>query len=154
MKKDLVTNRWIDLILDTKDKNFIKKYLVKRDIRKELRQITPSIEYMTIMAKALTHLSAYFLYPNNKDRSKIASLTYKDTIYIYLNPSEEVNVEIKIVYDQITLTVFNQNKKFMGVTWKEGSAQNIVQNRYEEELFIRVIDNLTTSFGDLIISYI
>lgn len=154
MKKDLVTNRWIDLILDTKNKNFIKKYLVKRSIRKELSQITPSIEYMSIMAKALTHLSAYFLYPNNKDRSKIASLTYKDTIYIYLNPSEEVNVEIKIVYDQITLTVFNQNKKFMGVTWKEGSAQNIVQNRYEEELFIRVIDNLTTSFGDLIISYI
>ena len=154
MKKDLVTNRWIDLILDTKNKNFIKKYMVKRAIRKELSQITPSIEYMTIMAKALTHLSAYFLYPNNKDHSKIASLTYKDTIYIYLNPSEEVNVEIKIVYDQITLTVFNQNKKFMGVTWKEGSAQNIVQNRYEEELFIRVIDNLTTSFGDLIISYI
>jgi hypothetical protein len=154
MKKDLVTNRWIDLILDTKNKNFIKKYLIKRSIRKELSQITPSIEYMTIMAKALTHLSAYFLYPNNKDRSKIASLTYKDTIYIYLNPSEEVNVEIKIVYDQITLTVFNQNKKFMGVTWKEGSAQKIVQNRYEEELFIRVIDNLTTSFGDLIISYI
>nr|DAE82532.1 MAG TPA: hypothetical protein [Caudoviricetes sp.] len=154
MKKDLVTNRWIDLILDTKNKNFITKCLIKRSIRKELSQITPSIEYMTIMAKALTHLSAYFLYPNNKDRSKIASLTYKDTIYIYLNPSEEVNVEIKIVYDQITLTVFNQNKKFMGVTWKEGSAQNIVQNRYEEELFIRVIDNLTTSFGDLIISYI
>lgn len=154
MKKDLVTNRWIDLILDTKNKNFIKKYLIKRSIRKELSQITPSIEYMTIMAKALTHLSAYFLYPNNKDRSKIASLTYKDTIYIYLNPSEEVNVEIKIVYDQITLTVFNQNKKFMGDTWKEGSAQKIVQNRYEEELFIRVIDNLTTSFGDLIISYI
>ena len=60
MKKDLVTNRWIDLILDTKNKNFIKKYIVKRAIRKELSQITPSIEYMTVMAKALTHLSAYF----------------------------------------------------------------------------------------------
>lgn len=154
MKKELVQNRWIDLILDSRKKNVIQKYYIKRKIRKELKQISPSIEYMICMAKALTNLSAYFLYPNSKDNSRIASLTYKDTTYIYLNPSKEINIEIKIIGDKVELTVFNQGKKFMGVSWKEGCAQKVVQNRYEEELFIRVIDNLTTSFGDLIISYI
>ena len=154
MKKELVQNRWIDLILDSRKKNVIQKYYIKRKIRKELKQISPSIEYMICMAKALTNLSAYFLYPNSKDNSRIASLTYKDTTYIYLNPSKEINIEIKIIGDKVELTVFNQGKKFMGVSWTEGYAQKVVQNRYEEELFIRVIDNLTTSFGDLIISYI
>ena len=150
----MISNKWTDLILDYKNKSNLQKFFVKREIKKELKSISPSVEYMTCMAKALTYLSAYFLYPNNKDTSKIASLTYKDIIYLYLDPSPEINIEIKINGDLISLTVFNQGKKFMGVSWNESSANSIVNNRYQEELFIRVIDILTTSFGDVIISYL
>lgn len=149
------TNRWLDFIHIHKHDNYVKKWLAKRELKKQFTNISPSISFMHSMANAIVGLSKFYLYSNDKDSDKIAANAFINVFEITLNPNKQSHIIIKCDSNKgkASLVYYNHGKKTNSYQWKEQSAESVIKSSYDEALFEIVTEFLCNSFVELIIRY-
>lgn len=151
-KKNLSSNRWVDLIDESKDMGWWRRHKLKQGIEKSLDGYNPTISDLHEMANAIQILGTYYLYYNSEINSRICSYTDKGADIIRINIEDDFAILIRIKNVNVKLTVYNPEEVF-SKQWTENNLETVAENKYEEVLFTKVTEYLLRYFRELIIDY-
>lgn len=147
------SNRWASYIIKTKEYNAIKRFIARYKIYRYFKSVNPSKNGIIEMIECINILGKFWLYPNDKKTSDIASVINPKTMFLYLNPNDDIQIELSLSKktDSITMTVFSNGTSVNSVTWDE---KYIPTDKYTENLFIMVTNNMCDCFCNLLLKYI
>lgn len=138
------TNDLIEVVLH--DKHKIRSYIKYRKLLHKIKKISPDYNTLEVIYEFIDQLNFSYFYCLDNDNTLFIGNSRKDKkkidekSLIYKNKS--VTILIKLQSDgMITLDI----ERYMGykktvISFKNGEANGIINNKLEEQLFINCID--------------
>lgn len=166
----------IDRIININKKGFIGRWFAKRKISKELDKLAPSVNDMRWMIATIDMISILFFYDNNPKKSPIATehlnpKPQKQIRGIFLNASKSVKSEpinclicniseytrIRILICNRIIKILVENQKGeerIKYEFDSDDAQSVIKDKYDEQFFINLENELMNRYKKLILSCI